>query len=134
MLNQTQTRQVEVEIVERKAGAANGSGPSALGALGGISTTLEEMQSRIGLMFGEGRMGGGRKGELRRMTVKEARPLLEEQEVDKLITQESIVREAVRSTENDGIVFFDEIDKIVSPRESRAFRSEPTRAIRSPSS
>ena len=60
----------------------------------------------------------GARGKPRRMTVREAyEPLLAE-ESDKLIDQDRIVAEAIRSVEENGIVFLDEIDKI-SVREGR---------------
>lgn len=49
----------------------------------------------------------------RRLTVAEARPLLEDTEVERLFPQEVITKEAIRCAEQDGIVFIDEIDKIV---------------------
>ena len=49
-----------------------------------------------------------------RTTVAEAyKPLLEE-EADKLLDEDAIIREAVRATEEDGIVFLDEIDKVAA--------------------
>jgi ATP-dependent HslUV protease ATP-binding subunit HslU len=61
----------------------------------------------------------GQRGRPRRLTVQEAyEPLLAE-ESDKLIDQERIVADAIRSVEENGIVFLDEIDKI-SVREGRA--------------
>ncbi len=50
----------------------------------------------------------------RKMTVAEARKLLEQEEADKLIDMDSVVREAIFRAENLGIVFIDEIDKIAS--------------------
>ncbi len=50
----------------------------------------------------------------RKMTVAEARTLLEQEEADKLIDMDSVVREAIFRAENLGIVFIDEIDKIAS--------------------
>ena len=59
-----------------------------------------------------GKMGGRTK--TRKTTVKNAfKPLIED-ESDKLLDQDQIVQEALRSTENDGIVFIDEIDKIAA--------------------
>ena len=59
---------------------------------------------------------GGRTKRVR-TTVKEAyKPLLEE-ESDKLLDKDSVTREALRVTEEDGIVFLDEIDKIASRSE-----------------
>jgi ATP-dependent HslUV protease ATP-binding subunit HslU len=50
----------------------------------------------------------------RKMTVAEARRALEEEELEELLDMEKIVSEAVRRTEDAGIVFLDEIDKIAS--------------------
>ncbi|HQK75224.1 MAG TPA: ATP-dependent protease ATPase subunit HslU [Candidatus Hydrogenedentes bacterium] len=48
----------------------------------------------------------------RRVTVAEARGILEQEEAQNLLDMDAIVREAVYRTENAGIVFLDEIDKI----------------------
>lgn len=48
------------------------------------------------------------------ITVREAREIFIKEESDKLIDREELVEEAKRMTENSGIVFIDEIDKIVS--------------------
>jgi ATP-dependent HslUV protease ATP-binding subunit HslU len=50
----------------------------------------------------------------RRMTVRLARPILLQQEVESLIDPEKISQAAVTLTEESGIVFLDEIDKIAS--------------------
>jgi ATP-dependent HslUV protease ATP-binding subunit HslU len=62
-------------------------------------------------MFGKA-MGGRTKKV--RTTVKASYTDLVRDESDKLIDNEVIQREAVRSVENDGIVFLDEIDKIAA--------------------
>ncbi|MEK1926511.1 MAG: HslU--HslV peptidase ATPase subunit, partial [Rhizobium giardinii] len=49
-----------------------------------------------------------------RTTVKDSYGILINDESDKLLDNEEIQREAVRSAENDGIVFLDEIDKIAA--------------------
>ena len=46
------------------------------------------------------------------MTVKESHEILINDESDKLIEQDKIIKAAKTSTENNGIVFLDEIDKI----------------------
>jgi len=48
----------------------------------------------------------------RRMSVSEARRVLEREEEDKLIDPDQVAREAVRRTEESGILFVDELDKI----------------------
>lgn len=50
----------------------------------------------------------------RRTTVQEAMRLLTEEEADKLLDQEAINAEAVQRTENTGIIFLDEIDKVAT--------------------
>lgn len=50
----------------------------------------------------------------KRMTVREARALLFEQQCDKLIDREKVAELAIRRTEESGIVFLDEIDKLAS--------------------
>jgi ATP-dependent HslUV protease ATP-binding subunit HslU len=54
---------------------------------------------------------GGR-SKTRRMTVGESHKVLLAEESDKLLDQEKLVAEAIRTVEQDGIVFIDEIDKI----------------------
>lgn len=62
-----------------------------------------------------GDMMGGmmpKKTKMRRVKVKEAREILIAEESDKLIDEDAVKEEAVRRTEQSGIVFLDEIDKI----------------------
>ena len=54
----------------------------------------------------------GQKPKKKKMTVKESHDILIAQESDKLIEQDKIISEAKRKTEDNGIVFLDEIDKI----------------------
>ncbi len=51
----------------------------------------------------------------RRVTVAEARQILIEQETDKLLDTEKITAEAIDRTQDDGIIFLDEIDKVAAP-------------------
>jgi ATP-dependent HslUV protease ATP-binding subunit HslU len=48
----------------------------------------------------------------RRTTIKEARQILAQEEARGLIDQDTVVREAVERTEQSGIIFVDELDKI----------------------
>ncbi|WP_246143156.1 ATP-dependent protease ATPase subunit HslU [Macrococcus equipercicus] len=54
----------------------------------------------------------------RRLTVAKARPILIDEEASKLIDQETVNQEAVQLTEQMGIVFIDEIDKIAGSSNS----------------
>ncbi len=55
-----------------------------------------------------------KKKKRRRLTVKEAKKLLINEEADKLIDKDSVNEEAIRRAENEGIIFIDEIDKIAA--------------------
>ena len=63
----------------------------------------------IGEMIGKGL---GKQQKKKKMTVKESHEILINEESDKLIEQDKIIKSAKNSTENNGIVFLDEIDKI----------------------
>jgi len=65
-----------------------------------------------------GKSMGNRKGKKKKMTVKESHGILVAQESDKMIEEDKIIKEAKKSTEENGIVFLDEIDK-VSARSDR---------------
>jgi ATP-dependent HslUV protease ATP-binding subunit HslU len=55
-----------------------------------------------------------KKAKKRKVTVSEARKLLLEEEVAKLIDMDEVKEEALRRAEDSGIIFIDEIDKIAS--------------------
>ncbi|HMI97988.1 MAG TPA: ATP-dependent protease ATPase subunit HslU [Micropepsaceae bacterium] len=67
-------------------------------------------------IFGKA-MGGRTK--TRRMTVSASHELLIAEEADKLLDNESIIRDAIDNVQNNGIVFLDEIDKISARGETR---------------
>ena len=52
----------------------------------------------------------------RRVSISDARGILQQEEVGKLIDMEEVTREAVKRVEENGIVFLDEVDKIASRR------------------
>ena len=64
----------------------------------------------IGDIFGK--LGGRTK--TRRVTVEESHEILVAEESDKLLDQDQVTQEAIRSVEQNGIVFLDEIDKITA--------------------
>lgn len=55
-----------------------------------------------------------KKSKKQKLRVKDALPVLEKQEADKLIDMEQVTRLAVERVEETGIIFLDEIDKIAS--------------------
>ena len=75
-------------------------------------------QPGVGMLnLGELLKGMGGRAKRVRTTVKEAYKPLVHEESDKLLDNDSVTREALRVTEEDGIVFLDEIDKIASRSE-----------------
>jgi ATP-dependent HslUV protease ATP-binding subunit HslU len=98
--NQLNDKEVEVQVAESGLQLPTFDVPG--GQVGMIN--LNEM---LGKAFGQ-------RTKPRRMTVGQAYDVLVAQEGDKLIDQDQIVQDAIRSVENDGIVFLDEIDKICS--------------------
>ncbi|MBE7083222.1 MAG: ATP-dependent protease ATPase subunit HslU [Clostridiales bacterium] len=65
----------------------------------------------IGSIFGDMMP---KKRKKRKLSVKEARKILLQEEADKLIDNDSVNEEAIHRAENEGIIFIDEIDKIAA--------------------
>ncbi|WP_211924118.1 ATP-dependent protease ATPase subunit HslU [Coxiella endosymbiont of Amblyomma nuttalli] len=71
---------------------------------------MEEMVSQLqGIMSSM----ANRRTKSRRLKVKDARRILEEEEAAKLVNEDEIKSQVLMSVEQNGIVFIDEIDKIV---------------------
>lgn len=92
---------VEIEIEQQNTGS------DTMIALG-IDININEMMG--GLM--------PKKRKKHRMKVSEARRILTQEESDKLIDMDEVIREAIDKAEQDGIVFIDEIDKIAGGEHS----------------
>ena len=69
----------------------------------------------------------GQRMKPRKMTVGQAYDMLVAQESDKLLDQDQLVGDAIRSVENDGIVFLDEIDKVCSRSEGGRIGADVSR-------
>ena len=85
-----------------------------------VEIEVEQAQQQSDAMFAIGvdigDMLGGiipKRTKLRRVTVKEARKILTLEESDKLVDMDEVIREATENAEQNGIVFIDEIDKII---------------------
>jgi ATP-dependent HslUV protease ATP-binding subunit HslU len=76
---------------------------------------IEEM----GINLPESIGGQEKRTRRRKVTLTEARDLVMEEEMERQVEMDRVVREAIRRTESAGIVFLDEIDKIAAPAESQ---------------
>ncbi len=93
-------KEIEIKIAESPAGVEIMAPPG-----------LEDMTSQLKSMFSN--MNSGRKTS-RRMTVKAALKAARDEEAAKLINEDEIKNQAVEVTEQTGIVFIDEIDKVTN--------------------
>src|SRR3989442_11391646 len=94
------SRSVEIEVKDKAAVPIG-----VISNVGGMEQIQDQLQEMLGSMF---------PGKKKRRTVKvqEALELLIQEEGQKLIDMEAVVKEAVAKTEQHGIIFLDEIDKI----------------------
>jgi ATP-dependent HslUV protease ATP-binding subunit HslU len=76
---------------------------------------MEEMQEQLQNMFAN---LGGQRTKPRKLKVKEAHKLLEEEEAGKLVNEEELRARALQNAEQNGIVFIDEIDKVARRQDS----------------
>ncbi len=72
---------------------------------------FEDMGSNLKDVFGK---MFPKKSQRRKLKVREAREIIIKVETEKLIDMDEVVKEAIRRTEQSGIIFLDEIDKIAS--------------------
>ncbi len=75
---------------------------------------MEEMASQLQGMF---QNIGGNKTQKRKMRIKDAMPLLIEEESARLINDEEIKQQGLEAAEQNGIVFIDELDKVAKRSE-----------------
>ena len=99
---------IEIEVYDNQSALPSFEIPGMPGANVGMVN--------IGDIFGKSI--GNKKTKKRKMKVKESHNILVAQESDKMIEEDKIVKEAKKTTEENGIVFLDEIDK-VSARSDR---------------
>jgi ATP-dependent HslUV protease ATP-binding subunit HslU len=98
---QLDDKEIEVEVAD----TGNAGGGFEIPGMPGANIGVLNISDLLGKAM------GGRTKKIR-TTVKNSYADLINDESDKLIDNEQITREAIRSAENDGIVFLDEIDKI----------------------
>ncbi len=100
--------EIEIEVQDKNSGMQSFEIPGMPGGNVGMVNLGDIL----------GKSMGNKKGKKKKMTVKESHDILVAQESDKMIEEDKIIKEAKRATEENGIVFLDEIDK-VSARSDR---------------
>ncbi|GMA58997.1 ATP-dependent protease ATPase subunit HslU [Alicyclobacillus sacchari] len=104
LLGELEDKYVEIDVEEQSApslGFMPGVGPESIGNLQEMLGNLLPKSTRK-----------------RKMTVREARKVLTQEEAQKLIDMDAVTAEAIYRAENHGIIFIDEMDKIAG-REQR---------------
>ncbi|MGE0457631.1 MAG: ATP-dependent protease ATPase subunit HslU [Bauldia sp.] len=91
----------EIEIQVKDTGGATFEIPGMPGA----------NVMNLGDMLGKAFAG---RTKTRKTTVRDSHDILMQEESDKLLDNEAVIGEAIRSVEDDGIVFIDEIDKVAA--------------------
>ena len=93
-------REVDVDVAEKR--------PPMIDVVSGAG--MEEMGSNIKDMLGSLMPGKTKK---RKLKVPEAFKALCQEEAEKLLDEDTVVQEAIKRVEQNGIIFIDEIDKII---------------------
>ncbi|HUD50362.1 ATP-dependent protease ATPase subunit HslU [Parvibaculum sp.] len=99
-------KEIEVEVADQGGGMPSFDIPGMPGSQVGMINLGDIM----------GKAFGGRT-KTRKMSVKDSYEVLIAEESDKLLDQDQLTQEAIRSVEQDGIVFLDEVDKICARSE-----------------
>lgn len=92
--------EVEIEVEESASPFLQVFSPQGMEEMG------FDIANQIGGAF------GGKQTSNRRVTVREAKAIFAEEEAKKLLDRGAVVREALERTEQSGIIFLDEIDKV----------------------
>ena len=97
-------RRVELDVSERPSGTVMEFMPISMND--NMDMNIRDMLSNM----------MPKQSKRRRVSIEDARNILQQEEVSKLIDMEEVSREAVARVEQSGIVFLDEIDKVASRR------------------
>lgn len=92
-------RQIEIEVEENPQQTLD------IFAIGGMEEMGINIQDMLGSFL-------PRKKKKKRVSIREARRILAQEEAQKLVDMDDVIKEAIESAEQSGIIFLDEIDKI----------------------
>ncbi len=109
---QLDDRRIDIDIPVDRGG---------IGSTGAIQLDASHAAMNVSELLGRmSKLSGKGPTEKRNMSIKEAGPIIEDMELEKLIDVTDINKEAIRLVEESGIVFIDEIDKICSSGDYRS--------------
>ena len=100
-------KEVEIEVAES---SASGLPTFDIPGMPGAQMGMINLNDMLGKAFGQQKT-------LKRMSVKDSYEILMDEECDKLLDEDTVVRESLEYVENNGIVFVDEFDKITARSE-----------------
>ena len=97
-------RIIELDVAERPSGAVMEFMPISMNE--NMDMNIRDMLANM----------MPKQSKRRRVSIEDARNILQQEEVGKLIDMEEVSREALKRVEQSGIIFLDEVDKIASRR------------------
>jgi ATP-dependent HslUV protease ATP-binding subunit HslU len=105
-------RMIEIEVTVSSSGVQVMT-PQGMEGMDGLQDMLQNMMPK--------------KQKKRKLSVAEAREHFIEEETEKLVDMESVTRDALDKAANSGIIFLDELDKVVAKRDSSAGGADVSR-------
>ncbi len=108
--------ELEDKIVEVKAERNNNKPSFEFFAGGANIEDIEMAMNNITSMM----MDGGRKSKKKNVSIKEARQIILDDQLDKMVDNDKIREQAKERVEQMGIIFIDEIDKVASTADSHS--------------
>lgn len=111
-------QEIKLEVPENLGAAGGKDGDGAVLTFGGDPSSAQAIADLMKKLGGMGR--GGRPGpptETKSMPISEAREVILEIEIEKMLEKVDLKKEAIAAAQESGIVFIDEIDKICSSRD-----------------
>lgn len=102
--NKLDDREIEIEVNDSRIGVEIMAPPG-----------MEEMTSQLQSIF---QNIAGSRTRMRKLRIKDAMKILQEEEATKLVNEDDLKAKAVERVEQNGIVFLDEIDKIAKRSET----------------
>lgn len=102
-------KEIEIDIVDN---SSNTMPTIDIPGMPGAQMGMISLGDLLGKPFGD-------KYKTRKLKISEAKKIITDEESDKLLDNDAIVNMAIKSVENDGIVFIDEIDKICGKDDRR---------------